>query len=306
MKLYKILVLLHISTSFWVFSQNDPKLSLFYYTPLTYNPAYAGSYQGLDVTSIYSSQWVGFEGAPKTLFLSAHGVLDLPNTALGVDVISDKIGPVLENKVAGNFAYQINLNEKWQLALGFKAGINNFKIDYTLLIIDNPFETGLADNQVTQNSLIIGSGAFLYSENTFLGISVPNMLTTRYYNDYKNQMANKRPYYFISGGYKFNLENEIYMQPNFISRITEGAPISTLVALSINWKEKLMGSINFETKVSMGGFVGFRFIKNFMIGYSYDISLNNFSKNNDGIHTVLINYRLKNIWGIKQCSCYTL
>lgn len=304
MKWFKVIILFFVFNP-KIYSQNDPKLSIFSFNPIMYNPAYAGSFDGLTINSIYSTQWVGFDGAPKTLLLSGHSILYNSNLGVGLDVMSDKIGAVNENAINGNFAYHVNLSETIRLSLGLKAGVNLFNIDYNQFSIQDPNENDLADRNVSSNNLLIGTGAYLYNEKWALGFSVPNMLETKYLNDVNNQIANKKPYYFFTGAYKFELDEEIFLQPNFITRVTDGAPISTLVALNLNWKDKFVTSLNFEMDVSVGGFAGFRFFENFLAGYSYDISVNDFGRYNGGVHTFLLNYRLGDYWSKKKCACFT-
>ncbi|MFC6875716.1 type IX secretion system membrane protein PorP/SprF [Flavobacterium myungsuense] len=305
MKSYKTLILLFLFNPVIVLSQSDPKLSVFTFNPIMYNPAYAGSYDGLTINSIYSTQWVGFDGAPKTLLLSGHSILSNSNTGAGFDIMSDKIGAVSENNINGNFAYHLNLSETIRLSLGLKAGVNLFNIDYNQFVIQNPNENDLADRNVSQSNLMIGSGAYVYNEKWAIGLSIPNMLKTVYINNRNNQIANKNPYYFITGAYKIIVDDEIFLKPNFVTRITDGAPISTLIALNLDWKDKLVTSLNFEMNASIGGFVGFRFFENFLAGYSYDLSVNDFSKYNGGVHTFIVTYRLGDYWSKKKCSCFT-
>jgi type IX secretion system PorP/SprF family membrane protein len=125
----KYIIAFNLLVSVLVFSQSDPKLSIFSYNPLQYNPAYAGAFNGLSVTGIYSSQWVGFEGAPKTIFFSAHSNVIQREIGVGVNITSDKLGPVQENQIVGNFAYNIYLNDEISLNLGLKAGLNNFNLE---------------------------------------------------------------------------------------------------------------------------------------------------------------------------------
>ena len=53
-------------------AQQDAQSSLYFFNPLNYNPAYAGSRGSLNFTAINRAQWVGWEGAPRTQFLSIH------------------------------------------------------------------------------------------------------------------------------------------------------------------------------------------------------------------------------------------
>jgi type IX secretion system PorP/SprF family membrane protein len=305
MKWFKAFFLFVLLNNPKIHSQSDLKLSIFSFNPIMYNPAYAGSYDGLTINTIYSTQWIGFEGAPKTLLLSGHSILSNSNVGVGFDIMSDKIGAVSENNINGNFAYHVNLSETIRLSLGIKAGVNMYNIDFNEFVILNPNENDLVDKNVSQRTFIIGSGAYLYNEKWAFGLSIPNMLETKYLNDRNTQIANKKPYYFFTGAYKIMVDDEIFLQPNFVTRFADGAPVSTLVAMNLNWKDKLITSLNFEMDVSVGGFVGFRFLENFLAGYSYDVSVNDFGKYNGGIHTFLLNYRLGDYWSKKKCACFT-
>ena len=101
------------------------------------------------------------------------------------------------------------------------------------------------------------------------------------------------------------VDEEIFLQPNFVTRVADGAPISTLAALNLNWKEKFVASFNFEMDASVGGFFGFRFFENFLAGYSYDLSVLDLGKYNGGIHTFMLNYRVGDYWSKKRCACFT-
>lgn len=286
-------------------AQSDPKLSAYFFTPLTYNPAYAGSYEGMSFSSVYSSQWVGFNGAPKTLFFNGHGTFVNSKTGLGLDVINDKIGAAIETKTMINFAYRVELNDKWKLSLGIKSGFSNYTIDYRLLNIENPSEFQGGPSIVKNVNFNFGSGLYLYSKKYFLGISVPNILSNKYIDSYKNTLANSSQNYFFTSGYTFELDDEVMLKPTIMTRIVKGAPISTLCAVNLDWKQKFYGSLNFELDSSIGVFTGFRFTERFMVGYSYDISVNKFSNYNGGIHSMFLNYRLEDFWQRERCSCNT-
>ena len=64
----------------------------------------------------------------------------------------------------------------------YLAGVNLFNIDYNQFVIQNPYENDLADRNVSQSNLMIGSGAYLYNEKWAIGFAIPNMLKTKYIN----------------------------------------------------------------------------------------------------------------------------
>lgn len=294
----KYIIAFNLLVSVLVFSQSDPKLSIFSYNPLQYNPAYAGSFNGLSVTGIYSSQWVGFEGAPKTIFFSAHSNVIQREIGVGVNITSDKLGPVQENQIVSNFAYNIYLNDDLNLNFGLKAGLNNFNLDYRLLTIENPQEAGIFEGSLNQYSPIVGAGFYLSNQKFYLGMSVPNLLKTNFITGTQISIANTKPNYFFTAGYKFDLQNEVYLIPNILTRVTAGAPIANLISLNLDYQKNIMLGMNIQPTSSFGGFFGYRFENNLSIGYAYDSSINNFSTASGGCHTFYLNFRIDELLSI--------
>jgi type IX secretion system PorP/SprF family membrane protein len=67
-----IITILFLTLNTVAFSQQDPQYTQYMYNQAIINPAYAGSNESLSLVSLYRNQWTGFEGAPKTLTVSAH------------------------------------------------------------------------------------------------------------------------------------------------------------------------------------------------------------------------------------------
>ena len=62
--------------SFQLKAQQLPQYTQFTISPYLFNPAIAGTEGFAHVQSAFRSQWRGFEGAPKTGFLSIHSPLN--------------------------------------------------------------------------------------------------------------------------------------------------------------------------------------------------------------------------------------
>jgi type IX secretion system PorP/SprF family membrane protein len=294
----KYIIAFNLLVSVLVFSQSEPKLSIFSYNPLQYNPAYAGAFDGLSITGLYSSQWVGFDGAPKTLFFSAHSNVIEREIGVGVNITSDKLGPVQENQIVGNFAYNIFLNDDVSLNLGLKAGLDNYNLDYRILTIENPQEAVIFEGSLNQYSPIVGAGFYLSNPNAYIGVSVPNLLKTNYYTGSQISIANTKPNYFLTAGYKFYLQDEVYLIPNILTRVTSGAPVCNLISLNLDYQNTLMFSMNVQPTSSLGGFFGYRFENNLSIGYAYDSAINKFSTASGGCHTFYLNFRIDELLSV--------
>lgn len=288
-----------------LWGQSDVKISNFLLTPLTYNPAYAGSYEGMSFTSLYSSQWIGFEGAPKTYFINGHGTFFGPNTGIGAEIIHDEIGVTNDSKLLGNYSYQIKLDDDWRLAMGIKAGASWHSVDYNKLRMQHPNEFIDFNSTLTNIDINIGGGFFVHNNSFYFGFGVPNFLEPTYVDSYNTTLANSRPNYYLSSGYKFNLENDVFLQTSALIRVVDGAPINAMFASIFNWQEQFYGSLNIDFNSTIGGFAGFRFSEIYLLGYSYDASINNFSNSNGGIHSFFLNIRLKDYWQRERCGCYS-
>lgn len=286
-------------------SQADIKLSNYTFTPMTFNPGYAGSYGGLIIKSFYTSQWSGFEGAPQTLFVNGHDRFTDSRVGLGFNFVNDQIGATSDTKATGNFAYHVPLNENWTFSPGIKAGVSNYSINYSKLSIENPGELANSEGDYSSVNPLLGVGFYLHNDNIYLGFSVPNVLKSSYENEFQNNTAKTRPNYYLNVGYTWELSKSFELQPSFMTRFVNGAPPSTMVSILGNWEEKFYGSINFETDVSIGGFFGMRFMKNFMAGYSYDSALGEFSKYNGGIHSFFLSFRISELTKRRRCSCFS-
>jgi len=146
------------------FAQQDPHYTQYMYNMNVINPAYAGSKENLSFGLLYRKQWVEIEDSPTTFSFSGSAPVG-SNVGLGLSVISDRIGPVEENNVYGDFSYTLSLGGEHKLAFGIKAGATfqtvglNSQIASTL-----PVPTDDAFAQDTSNTFLnIGTGLFYYT-----------------------------------------------------------------------------------------------------------------------------------------------
>src|SRR5665648_655701 len=99
--LYKIAILAAIA-------QQDPQFSFNRMTQLTVNPGYAGNDGFINGLILNRYQWVGIEGAPKTLVFSIEAASNLfgLSSGIGMNVISDELGFQMNISVSFDYAYR--------------------------------------------------------------------------------------------------------------------------------------------------------------------------------------------------------
>ena len=72
MKKILVLIILIVMFNSASFGQQDAQYTQYMYNTISVNPGYAGSRDVLSLTGLYRTQWVGLEGAPKTMTFSGH------------------------------------------------------------------------------------------------------------------------------------------------------------------------------------------------------------------------------------------
>jgi type IX secretion system PorP/SprF family membrane protein len=232
------------------------------------NPAYAGSRENLSFGLLYRTQWNGFEGAPKTGTFFGHSPVG-KNVGLGLSVISDEIGPVKETNVYADFSYTLILGGEHKLAFGLKAGATFHDIGLTGLDLIDANDAFFNEN-INSTTPNIGAGAFYYSNNYYLAISVPNILDSVHLDANGNNIGSETAHYFVTGGYVFQVSKDTKLKPSFLVKSAFDAPTSFDVNLNALIIEKFEIGASYRLEDSFSGLVNFAITPSLRIGYAYD------------------------------------
>ncbi len=184
----------------FVYGQQDPMFTKYMFNSLIFNPAYAGSKDHLSVGLLHRTQWIGIDGAPSTQTITIHTPLRDERVGIGLSLINDEIGPTNTLGVNLSYAYRIPLG-KGKLSIGIQAGFENYKANFSDLILQNvddpPFQTN--EDRFLPN---FGAGIYYYSKYFYIGASSPQLVeydlrdNIGEVNIYARQV---RHYYFMMG-----------------------------------------------------------------------------------------------------------
>ena len=270
-------------------AQQDPQYTQYMYNMNIINPAYAGSYDALSLNFLGRTQWVGIDGAPQTLTLGAHSPVG-KNVGLGLSVIVDKIGPVQEQNLYGDFSYTLNVSENAKLALGIKAGFTFFNICLPCLNTTDPNDAAFINQNANRVLPNVGAGVFYYTDKFYAGLSVPNLLETFHFEKTGGQItrASERKHYFLTSGYVFDLDQDIKLKPSIMVKAAEGAPLSVDFSGNVLFNEKFELGLSYRLDESVSALVNVRARDNLRIGYAYDYTLTNLGNFNSGSHEIFL------------------
>ncbi|MBN9232131.1 MAG: type IX secretion system membrane protein PorP/SprF [Legionella sp.] len=271
-------------------AQQDPHYTQYMYNMNVINPAYAGSKESLSGGLLYRKQWVDLDGAPSTATFAASSPVG-KNVGLGLSVISDKIGPVKENNVYADFSYTLNLGGEHKLALGIKAGATFHKIGL-FDQIGNGFVPDANDPAFAQNTsrtfFNVGSGIFYYTNKYYMALSVPNMLSNTYLDYDGKKFGSDKQHYFLTGGYVFDLNENLKFKPFFLVKSAFDAPVSLDVSTNFLFYDKFEIGATYRLDDSFGAMVNYAITPGLRIGYAYDHIVSDLKVTTPSSHEVIL------------------
>lgn len=275
-------------------AQQDPQYTQYMYNTNMINPAYAGSRGTLNVFGMYRTQWVGLDGAPKTANVSVSTPLGESGLGLGVNFTNDRIGAMDENNISVDLAYAIDLNENYKLAFGLKGTANLLSVDYTKLNIHNPTDPVSQENINNKFNPNIGAGLYMYSDKAYVGLSVPNFLTTDRYDDNDITTMRQKMHFYLMGGYVFDLSQDILFKPAALVKAVSGAPLQVDLTANFLFYDKFTLGGAYRWDASVSALAGFQVNENLFVGYSYDFDTTTLRHYNSGSHEVFLRFELFN------------
>ena len=294
MKKIYFIAILAFSALTAVQAQQDPNYTQYMYNMSVINPAYAGSKESLSGGLLYRKQWVEIEDAPTTGTFFAHSPVGR-NVGLGLSAITDKIGPVEENNIYGDFSYTLNLGGEHKLAFGLKAGATFHKVGL-YSDIGNGNVPDLDDPAFAENSsktfLNLGTGLFYYTNKYYVAFSVPNMLKSKHLDYDGRQFGSETTHYFLTGGYVFDINPNLKFKPFAMVKSAFNAPTSFDMSTNFLIQDKLELGATYRLDDSFGAMINFAITPNLKIGYAYDHIISDLKVVTSSSHEVILLFDL--------------
>jgi len=277
-------------------AQQDPQYTQYMYNLNIINPAYAGFKENLSFGLLYRKQWVEIEDAPTTMTFSGSSPVG-KNVGIGLNVISDEIGPMEENNVYADFSYTLNLGGQHKLAFGLKGGATFLKVG--LLDINNTLpdqnDPAFSEN-VNRTDFNVGAGLFYSAEKYYISFSIPNMLTSPHMDINRNgeslQYGSEAVHYFLTGGYVFDLNPNLKFKPTVMFKSAFNVPVSIDLTANFLINEKFEIGAAYRLDDSVDFMVNYAITPNLKIGYAYDYIVSDLKVTTPSSHEIVLLFDL--------------
>ncbi len=288
-------------------AQQDPQFTQFMFNKLIYNAGYAGTSGAVCGVGQYRKQWMNLDGAPTTMAFTADMRLSGMPIGVGVNFMSDKIGPMSTSffRLAGS--YNVTKIAGGTLGIGVDLGILSKSISDTW-IVPEPLKNdpripgsggqipgaGLAFTNPDLNKTVldVGFGAFYQIPGKFYaGISSTHLPATQITSGDLGYKVSR--HYYMMTGYTFQLNRWSKLTPNVLYK-TDVASSSLDLNLTYLWSDMIWIGGTYrvdDAPAILAGYTGKFGTGNaysYKIGYSFDFTTTKLKTYAKGSHEILI------------------
>lgn len=310
-------------------AQQRPHYTQYILNNYVLNPALSGIENYTDLKLSSRDQWVGLEGAPKTLYLTVHtpiGKKDYktnatsfnmegvnprgaaywenytasePHHGVGASIISDRTG--LYNRFSAHlsYAYHIGLSPRTNLSAGFSAGMMRISRDGSKSVFDNgmfdPAQGTTADVYRIRPDL--SAGLWLYSADYFAGISAQQIIPQKVAFVDDTLGFRLVPHLFATAGYRFLLNEDLNFIPSIMVKWVSPLRPQADLNMKLQYRDLLWAGASLRTQDGYAAMIGFNVGNTFNAGYAYDFTRTALNTASRGTHEFVVGFLLGNRYG---------
>lgn len=236
------------------------------------------------------TQWVGVDGAPRSLWATGHGMIGKIDLAVGGDVKYATLGVVKESEITAYAAKAVRLAEDEFLSLSMGGGFLFYDGNYSRLDgTDGAFREDIRET----TGVLSVSTSYYKKDRYYAGISMPRFSLNRS-KDHEYEFRNV---YYITAGALFHLDQTFALRPSFlVSHMDDLSPRYDVSAL-LFMGPKIGVGMGVQNQGDLSGLLQLNF-GNVGIGYSYQFSPNGHTLNqriSNNTHEVGFRYRVGGI-----------
>ena len=286
-------------------AQQLPIFTQYIFNKYVFNPAVTGTEDNFSATANYRYQWQGVTDAPRTYIMSVHGPHKFKSFGLGGSLYTDVTGPTSKTGMYLSYAYHLRATDNTKLSLGLSGGLMQYRVDGTKITLADQGDITLANSLMTKMVPDFGFGAYWYSDDFYVGLSVPQFIQAKldFSDDGAQTLSRLTSHFYLNGGYTFEINQDFSVEPSMMMRYSYPIkPQFDFAAKGIYQKNYYLGLMA-RTQDAFAIMAGYQTANGkFTFGYSYDITTGGLSGYSNGSHELMI----KATFGdIKQKKAFT-
>lgn len=300
----KILTFIFTASAILCYSQQEPQYTQFMYNKLSLNPGYAGSRETACFTGVYRNQWIGLEGAPKTMLVSFDTPLSGKRIGLGFNINRTTIGISEKWTMEGDYVYRIKLGKGF-LGMGIQASVryigNNYADSRLVATQSITSDGGIPVGDQSRYVPNFGAGLYFNTDRFYIGLSAPRFLENSIdFNSLSGELGKEVSHIYFMTGLLWTLGKNAKLQPQILMKYTQNTPFDADINLNLILIDKLTLGMTYrlggDSVNGIGESVDLLFAiqatEQLLLGFSYDVTLSGIREYNNGSVEAVIRYCL--------------
>lgn len=275
-------------------AQNTPvsSVSNYHLTWTTVNPAFSGFRDAISISSLYRSALYGNMG-PTNMQLNVHSPVGNSKVAMGAVVAYDHT-PDVKNlySIMTTYAYRLYLGSG-RLAFGLSAGMYGVNSDLSSVPLRDLGDPSFPEEAYQRWFPNFGAGVLYYSEQFFVGLSVPEFLSIPNESQTIGSADFENYRFILTGAYQFNINDNLRLKPSLWIDYNQA---------STTFKAGLNAGF-FDSRIYVGGIydypniaialLNFQINPQWLIGYAYTFNTGPTRAYLGGSHEVVLRWELR-------------
>jgi type IX secretion system PorP/SprF family membrane protein len=275
-----------------VVGQQLPYYSQFISNGFITNPGITGTKRLLDARVNYRTQWVGYDGAPKTTSIGLHSRFMKGKMGAGLYFMQDKVGPAKQSNLGLSYAYHLRFPDS-ELSAGIAANFTKYTLYGTDITLHNTQDPSV--NLLITNSTWVAdaaAGIYLYNDRFHIGASAMHVMQSTA-EFYKKDTTRKGIVRYATQanftlGYNFSQNRDFVWESTLFGSYTKGSPMNLDYTLRLHVKEAAFGGISIRLHDAIAFHIGYTFFGSYQVSYSYDLLIGKLKNYSSGSHEIMI------------------
>lgn len=308
-------------------AQQRPQYTQYILNNYILNPALSGIENYTDVKISSRDQWVGLNGAPRTMYLTLHAPIGKkdyktsatsfqvpgenprgkgywenytasePHHGIGFSIVNDVTGLYKRFSANVSYAYHIGLSPRTNMSAGFAGGIMKISRDASKSTYDNNDPVDPAQGSVDDIYKIrpdLSAGIWIYSTDYFLGLSAQQVIPQKISFVDDTLGFKIVPHLFGTAGIRFLVNEDINAIPSVMIKYISPLDPQFDATVKFQYRDLLWVGGSYRFKDGYAGMLGLNVGNTFNIGYAYDYTTTQLRTVSRGTHEIIIGFLLGN------------
>ncbi|MBC6991473.1 PorP/SprF family type IX secretion system membrane protein [Hymenobacter sp. BT491] len=299
------------------FAQQQPQFSHYGFNGMYLNPAYAGIKGQAEISSFGRIQYLNYSasfddgGSPKTIMLTGSMPVRALGGGIGFHVFRDQIAQLKITNAQVSYSKHFKIGEG-KLGLGIQGDLSYVGQGvYRAIDANDPS----VPSNGSDHKVDVGAGAWYESEKFYAGLSVNNLLRSKYRYDSRDSLGNviggggtakflNENHAYLTAGYNIEASSSVVVTPTVLMKIVLPGKFgdsnkftfknnSYEAGVRATLDDKYWAGVGYRYDESFTGLVGLSLFKDnaVRLGYAFDVIAFNQDARALSSHEIMISYR---------------